>query len=1233
MKKSLFLIILSLFLAVGFACSSSQESSSSSWSKRQSRSPSVSSSVQASESSILSSEFSSFTSQSLASENSQTQTATSSIVESSSSITSSATSSTEESLTTQTTQTTQTATSQSSSSISSSSQVASTTEVSSSEASSISSSLTSSSSLPTTIGETEAVEEVLDAFALSQTVVAGGEVTLNKQEQVLDKTVSLTYEVISGQDHCSFVEEKIFFSNPRENKEVKVKVTATCGGASKTKEITLEVQPESEDIKIETFEAGTVDSAGANYTGGQVLAKRANSATTLSIVEYKNSDALLALCAQDKPYGAYVGFYLEVEANSIYKFSLDLDAVGKSTADLSTSEYIVFEAYQNSNMGVMSNRLTLYSLKGKYLSNSQKLSSLLEGNGRYNLLLETTQDGFVYLAIRVTNSIQEELNLYIDNLQVQKCRTDLSENFEYGKEQGEEFKGRLQAKVQNATIALAEKTSKAVSANINSGIEGYLGVKLKVEKGRTYRTAFECEVVGQGGTSYNEGIYSGDSATVMVLSNTEDLTSQTARLNFYTRTENMLNNAVLPNFWIAENRYFVTFTAEENGFVYLTIRTNQINEKTTVYVDNLSIIDLTKEIYDHNGMGYLNGLGEPLKNSNVQDFEQDKVIELMQSIGVKSTRVWFGNEMFKNWSWTTPLDTYELDPYIVAGYTEIINMQYNAGIKEITGMGWFAPVTASSTSTTGNEHFVPLPQDGEDYQIFLDAIYEIWYEMAKAFPQINIWEVGNETNNVDFIRHKTYHYLSYKDMARVTTDIQYYARKGIKQANPKAIILTPGLAPVSTVYNANTSVAGENITTFNAGMESVEVFFKYMYGNIASGEFPYHNNSKYVFAYDNNPDNYFDGLAWHPYDLGTLGYANTIDPYPDSFDINLWIDANNACYKVMCDYGDADKGVWFTEFGVSTRERNLVYSPVSHGSPYEFNIYFAGGTVYYTPDGKEENIVKQRIPAGNYFVNYYDYENYKVYQENYINAYYEAMNSDQMNYLHACHYFRMFGNEIDYTWNGLSGTHSGIFFESNEDLNRGLYPNHKAYILQEIYGGEGDLMKYATYSSVHAGDKQVGSGFTETFDSGKTTNLSGNTVKYKGDMYIYSSNNNGAFLLDNGVLTVVSENDAYIAFKINGFEKGKIYTVSFEISSVVATKSTTAFCVYASDIKGGVWDSSQRIPVSGTSTSPIPLKNLTQSGNKYSFTFTSENDYDSLYFTIRNSGTVVFESVSVAVNA
>ena len=191
---------------------------------------------------------------------------------------------------------------------------------------------------------------------------------------------------------------------------------------------------------------------------------------------------------------------------------------------------------------------------------------------------------------------------------------------------------------------------------------------------------------------------------------------------------------------------------------------------------------------------------------------------------------------------------------------------------------------------------------------------------------------------------------------------------------------------------------------------------------------------------DTNPDNYFDGVAYHPYDLGKYPYANTNDPKEGEFDVNIWVDANNRCYQVMCDNGDSDKEVWFTEFGLTSKVASLVET---NANDKDIKIYSVNNKYYKTT------------------------EEYEQRQADLVKEYFKAMESSSMSYVHACHFFRLYGCTLDYSWNGFTVLYYGMFFEPDQRLGRGFYPRTKAYTIQEIYGGKGDLMKFSTWDSTN----------------------------------------------------------------------------------------------------------------------------------------------------------------------
>ena len=95
----------------------------------------------------------------------------------------------------------------------------------------------------------------------------------------------------------------------------------------------------------------------------------------------------------------------------------------------------------------------------------------------------------------------------------------------------------------------------------------------------------------------------------------------------------------------------------------------------------------------------------------------------------------------------------------------------------------------------------------------------------------------------------------------------YYASRGIHRANPEAIVIFPGLAPIT-------------------GFDCMADFLELVYQNIESGEF---GNG----ATDTNC--YFQAVAWHGYVLN------------EEFSVDAWIEGNHSVYQVMADHGDEEK--------------------------------------------------------------------------------------------------------------------------------------------------------------------------------------------------------------------------------------------------------------------------------------------------------------------------------------
>lgn len=127
-------------------------------------------------------------------------------------------------------------------------------------------------------------------------------------------------------------------------------------------------------------------------------------------------------------------------------------------------------------------------------------------------------------------------------------------------------------------------------------------------------------------------------------------------------------------------------------------------------------------------------------------------------------------------------------------------------------------------------------------------------------------------------------------------------------------------------------------------------------------------------------------------------------PYASRVD-ESWLSANDAIYRVAIDHGDEGKKVFFTEFGFSD-----------------------GGY-----DDKEEVQIGYMETAYRYCL-------------------------EKMPYVERLCAFRLYECAYAEVWGGINEVHFGYFREP--DTVNGFSPKEKAFALQKLYGGEGDLTKY-----------------------------------------------------------------------------------------------------------------------------------------------------------------------------
>lgn len=150
------------------------------------------------------------------------------------------------------------------------------------------------------------------------------------------------------------------------------------------------------------------------------------------------------------------------------------------------------------------------------------------------------------------------------------------------------------------------------------------------------------------------------------------------------------------------------------------------------------------------------------------------------------------------------------------------------------------------------------------------------------------WEIWNEENGINF----------WKPLpnANQYTHLLSSTYSAIKKVDPTAIVLVGGLS-------------GDSIDGWGSTFMDPRTFL--------------------TQVYDANGKDSFDGVAYHPYIKG-YGLPTEESPY------NGWAKmatGDNNIRSIMTARGDADKGIWVTEFGVSTNGSGLAVTDPSKIAP------------------------------------------------------------------------------------------------------------------------------------------------------------------------------------------------------------------------------------------------------------------------------------------------------------
>ncbi len=291
------------------------------------------------------------------------------------------------------------------------------------------------------------------------------------------------------------------------------------------------------------------------------------------------------------------------------------------------------------------------------------------------------------------------------------------------------------------------------------------------------------------------------------------------------------------------------------------------------------------------------GIGEPLIQREQDTFVQaQEYLDLVDALGCTAYRSWMHLT-------EALIDPETPNKKVVEMHTRLLDRAKELDI-EVTGMSheWFLP--EGCKQRTG--HATPKRDltEGSLYMQLLSMLETSWCTMAKTFPQVTNWEIGNEWNLNAFLHPDGFldsdmsNPFTADEKMDIAIDLMYFSAKGVRKGNPNAKVtcFSPALS---------TPWLGGDMPDYLPPMYGIAWTLDKMYSRIKSGDF-----------WSTNTDDYFDIVSWHPYQMSTNQHEKDKDLFihinePDL----LWKDYNEAAYRVMCKYGDGHKQVILTETG------------------------------------------------------------------------------------------------------------------------------------------------------------------------------------------------------------------------------------------------------------------------------------------------------------------------------
>ena len=262
--------------------------------------------------------------------------------------------------------------------------------------------------------------------------------------------------------------------------------------------------------------------------------------------------------------------------------------------------------------------------------------------------------------------------------------------------------------------------------------------------------------------------------------------------------------------------------------------------------------------------------------------------------GATAMRVWL---RFHEFAHCDSKDNVTLKEDRVAKLRTYLDMLKEKGVKDFSLLSWSFLYPEDFACTDG--WAVPDPNtEADKYVRFLNVQRKLYELIAERFPDIVYFEPTNEPDGTsgDFLHREGFTYgktadenapyiYTQDEIVKIVLDLSYYANAGVKKNNASAKVLFPGFWNV----------------------DSAPMYLTKVFTALQSGAYPSVGSVQ-----SNKQEDFFEIMNFHPYSLKT----GEID--------EGWLETQTRLYGVMCDFGQADMPVWYTETGWSdfARERD-----------------------------------------------------------------------------------------------------------------------------------------------------------------------------------------------------------------------------------------------------------------------------------------------------------------------